>query len=366
MAKATVHGCYNTTNFGDLLLLELTAKYLKDRWNIDSETLRLPADIRLEYCTAAPSVLTSLRPQYAVFGGGGYLEDEGGSKLGTKRLLRYSLPAKIWRTLGVRYAVVAPGGGPTAVGLGAKRIKYICDNASHISLRDAQTVAFVKGIGVDRKDIVTTADLALTIKPADIPASYKFDLQGFVGDKAKGKKIIGIHLEKIYQDTEQFKKFCNLPFLKDKEFLEKFHLIFFYDYKSENTGWVKQQIENIEGLSHSVLERMNHWSTADFLRQCDAILTTKLHVSIVSAAFGVPVFGFSFHQKTERFYQEIGRPQYQKMWDGGIDCINAWMLELKDADSTAWKLSEPHMSKIKAAAELNFAVLDKYIESRKN
>jgi polysaccharide pyruvyl transferase WcaK-like protein len=364
MQKATVHGCYNTTNFGDLLLLELTAKYLYDKWKIQSESLRLPADIRLEYCSAAPSVLTSLRPNYAIFGGGGYLEDEGGSKIGTKRLLRYWLPAKIWRMLGVQYAVIAPGGGPTAVGLGAERIRYICANASHISLRDAQTVSFVKGIGVDRQDIVTTADLALTIKPSDIPDSYKFDFAGFVGNKADGKKVIGIHLEKIYQDTEQFLKFCSLPFLSDSEFLQRFHLIFFYDYKSENTAWVKQQIDNIKGLSYSVLERMNHWTTADFLRQCDAILTTKLHVSIVSAAFGVPVFGFSFHQKTERFYQEIGRAQFQKMWDGGIECINDWMLDLKNEDSDAWKLSKSHMDKIKKAAELNFSVLDKYMESR--
>jgi hypothetical protein len=37
MRKALIHGCFNTTNFGDLLLAELIGKYLLEKWNIEAE-----------------------------------------------------------------------------------------------------------------------------------------------------------------------------------------------------------------------------------------------------------------------------------------------------------------------------------------
>lgn len=365
MKKAIIHGCYNTTNFGDLLLLELIAKYLQENWGIISETPRLPKSVNLEYCSVVKSIAGSLKPDYAIFGGGGYLHDQGGDHTVTKRLLRYTIPATIWKVLNVPYAIIGPGGGPKAVGKGAKRIVRLCQNAQYITLRDEITAQFVRDIGVRRDDIVTTADLALTLKESDIPHKHKFNLREEIGLKSLSKKIIGVHLEKIYEVEKQFIDFCNLKFMSDVDFLEKFHLIFFYDYKTENIDFVKSHLSEIPGLSFSILERMNHWKTVDFLRQCYAVFTTKLHVSIVSAAFGIPIFGFSFHEKTARFFNEIGRSQYQRMWNSDINCIDGWMEKLKIEDDTASKLSEEHMRKIKALAYRNFDVLDNYVNNLK-
>jgi polysaccharide pyruvyl transferase WcaK-like protein len=364
MKTAIVHGCYNTTNFGDLLLLEIIAKYLKEKWAIESKTYKLPKGIELEYCSVSRSPFYWLRPDYAVFGGGGYLHDDNGEEKATKRLLRYSLPACMWKILKVPYAIIAPGGGPSAVGVGASRIKSLCKNASHISLRDDVTLNFVKELGIERTDIVRTADLALTLKLEDIPLKHRYDMSELRNGQAKNKKIIGIHLEIIYQDPVKFKEFCDLEFFKDDTFLKKFHLIFFYDYKSENIEEIKKVLNAIKDLSYSIVLRMNHWKTVDFLRQCDAILTTKLHVSIVSAAFGVPVFGFSFHEKTARFFKEIGRAEYQQMWSEGMLSINSWMQQLNNDNQQAWNLSQTHMDKIKDLANNNYSLLDEYVESR--
>ncbi|MFN6946687.1 MAG: polysaccharide pyruvyl transferase family protein, partial [Cytophagaceae bacterium] len=130
MKTAIIHGCYNTTNFGDLLLLEMIAKYLKEKWGIKSFTLKVPEGIDLEFCEVSSSPFKWLMPDFAVFGGGGYLHDGNGDEVTTKRLLRYTLPAHIWKLTKKPYCIIAPGGGPDAEGKGAKRIKWLIDNAS--------------------------------------------------------------------------------------------------------------------------------------------------------------------------------------------------------------------------------------------
>lgn len=366
MKKAIVHGSYNTTNFGDLLLLDMIGKYLRNKWNIQSETPRLPKGISLEFCTEVKSIFNFLKPDYAILGGGGYLHDENGDPIITKRLLRYTIPAKIWKFLGVPYAIIGPGGGPDAVGKGAKRIAWLCQNAKFITLRDNVTSGFVNRIGVRRSDIVTTADLALTVKETDIPDQFRFNLRETLGLVSSSKKIIGVHLEKIYSDKEKFLEFCNLSFMSDHDFLNKFHIVFFYDYKTENIDFITDHLQTKYSLSYSIFERMNHWKTVDFLRQCDAVVTTKLHVSIVSSAFGVPIFGFSFHEKTARFYNQIGRAQFQKMWDSDLGCIDDWMDKLKNEDQFATRICDAKMKVVKDLAYLNYDVLDSYLVSMDN
>ncbi|WP_028295683.1 polysaccharide pyruvyl transferase family protein [Olivibacter sitiensis] len=361
--KAVIHGCYNTTNFGDLLLLEIIAKYLKEKWLIESVTLRLPSAIQLEYCDAEWKVGNVLFPKFVVFGGGGYLEDDNGTKIGKKVLLRYTLPARLWRLFGISYALVGAGAGPIGSKTGGKRIKYICQHATFLSIRDDVSANLLKKVGVNRI-IDITADLALTLNDSDIPDTHRYSMHDLKAKIGHEKKILGFHLEKIYDDQDRFKAFCALNFFKDNVFLKKFHIIFFYDYSSQNVSWVGQQLSKIENLSYCIQPRMNHWTTADFLRQCDAILTTKLHVSIVSATFGVPVFGFSFHEKSARFFQQIGRGNYQKMWDGDMNCIDDWMEGLKDENDKAWYLNDDLIKEIKSLASNNFELLDNYIKSK--
>ena len=363
MRKAVVHGCFNTTNFGDLLLLEIIAKYLKDKWDIDSNTLRVPKSMELEYCTTdRPSFLDFISPKFAVYGGGGYLEDDGGTEAGKKVLLRYSLPAKVWNFFKVPYALVGAGAGPIVSDEGKSKIKYICKNANTIAIRDEKSIDLLKSIGVNRP-IELTADWALSLKTEDIPKNRYYDMDA-VRKTAGDRKIIGFHLEKIYDDKERFAKFCALNFFKDAEFKDKFHIIFFYDYSAGDLDWLKNEINKIDGLSYTIQPRMNHWTTVDFLRKCDAVLTTKLHVAIVSITFNVPVFGFSFHEKSARFFNEVGRGDYQKMWDGDVSCIESWMNLIKDFNNNAWKVDAEKMNRIKALSLKNREVLDSYIQTR--
>lgn len=361
MKKAIIHGCYNTTNFGDLLLLELLAKHISTKGNIICYTYKIPKGIELEYCHVINSKLDWFTTDLAIFGGGGYLHDENGDPVVTQRLLRYTIPARIWKLLGINYCIIGPGGGPDATGKGLGRIKWLCNNAQYISIRDAVTVDFLRKIGVKRQDIETTADLALLLTKDDIPAKAKFDMENFVGVNSKNKKIIVLHLEKIYENKESFLHFLSLSFFYDKVILEHFHFIFMYDYETVNLEWIRNELTQIQNLSFSILERTNHWVTVDFLRQCDAVFTTKLHVSIVSVAFNIPVFGVSFHEKTQRFFKEINRGKYQQMLSDDLSCIDLWMRDLKEGLDEAWNLDSDAVGEIKSKAAVNIKVVDSYL-----
>ena len=362
MKTAIIHGCYNTTNFGDLLLLEIISKYIKEKHNIKPKSIRLHPKMELDFCEQQTSIKDSLKPDFAIFGGGGYLHDHGQD--GAKKTLRYYLPARVWKLLGVPYIVLAPGGGPTCeTKAGFKRLKYVLSKASHIALRDEITTNFARYLGVDRKDLITTADLALTIKESDIPKNRKFDLLGLVGSENLSKKKIGFHLELIYSDKSKFNEFCELPFFQDPSVLEKYHFVFFYDYKTDNEQWVRERLAKIEGLSFSIQTRMNHWVTVDFLRQLDAIITSKLHVSIVGTAFNVPIFGYSFHEKTKRYFEEIGRKNFQSMMDEEISVVNKWIYMLHNEDLSAWNHNQDLVERIKGLAKNNLELLDSYIKA---
>ena len=364
MKTAIVHGCYNTTNFGDLLLLEIISKYLREEHHILPKSIRLHPEMELDFCEMQTQITDTLKPDYAIFGGGGYLHDHGQD--GVKKTLRYYIPARVWKLLGVPYIVLAPGGGPTCeTKTGAKRLKYVLSEASHIALRDSITTQFARDLGVKRSDLITTADLALTIQKTDIPKNRKFDLLGLVGSENISKKKIGFHLELIYSDTSKFNEFCELPFFKDPSVLEKFHFVFFYDYKTDNEHWVKERLSAITGLSFSIQTRMNHWVTVDFLRQLDAIITSKLHVSIVGTAFNVPIFGYSFHEKTKRFFEEIGRKSFQSMMNEEISIVNTWVYSLFNDEFAAWNHNPELVTRIKALANKNLELLDTYINYSK-
>ena len=162
MKTAIVHGCYNTTNFGDLLLLEMISKHLQSKWNLDVKSIRVDPNINLEYCSQVKSLRHIIDPDYIIFGGGGYLHDHG--LKGAKKTLRYYLPAKLWANLGKEYVIIAPGGGPTAhTEKGAKRLRYLLEKSKVVALRDQVSLKFAKSIGVKREDILVTADLALTL-----------------------------------------------------------------------------------------------------------------------------------------------------------------------------------------------------------
>ena len=74
-------------------------------------------------------------------------------------------------------------------------------------------------------------------------------------------------------------------------------------------------IQNSTGKECLSLPFKDIWETAALISKLSAILTTKLHVGIVAYALGVHCESFATHQKTPRFYKQIGRASQCIMLD---------------------------------------------------
>ena len=58
-----------------------------------------------------------------------------------------------------------------------------------------------------------------------------------------------------------------------------------------------------------ILKYDNPWMLTRQIQRADLILTTKLHVGIVGTVFGCSVVSFPWHQKTVRYYKQIGETE---------------------------------------------------------
>ena len=108
------------------------------------------------------------------------------------------------------YAIIGAGGG-CAIGKGAKRIKTICKNASVVCLRDEKTATYIKKL-TGRKDIITTADIALTLKSEQIPIKYRYELKKRIGDKIS---ISGSYQHDAYYKGPRMQRFWHYIRLKE-------------------------------------------------------------------------------------------------------------------------------------------------------
>ena len=361
--NVVIHGCYNTSNFGDLLLLDLLAKHLSCAWNASVSTLRCQQAAGLLHCRPRPTLRSALRPDFAVLGGGGYLHDGDGDATVTKRLLRYSLPARFWSLQGVPVAMIAPGAGPWGQGIGARRIRQIVNACSLVTIRDQESADFLSTrCGVAKQVMQVTADLVLAMSRDDIPAKSTSALSKQLGEKRK--KRLGLHLEVMTQKAELLRRFMQLPVFKSSSAWDEWEIVFFFDNTADGAAGIRELAGSPPLQTAPVVLMQNHWETAALIASCDAVVTTKLHAGITAAAVGVPSFGYSFHPKTARFYRQIGRSDFQTTWEENpVEVVDSWVDQLvrgKHVHNTA----NAELQAARLSAKRNLTLLDEFIVRR--
>jgi len=362
--NVVVHGCYNTRNFGDLLLLDLLAKHLSCVWSASVSTLRCQQAAGLIYCKPRPTLRSALRPDLAIFGGGGYLHDGDGDATVTKRLLRYSLPARFWSLQGVPVAMIAPGAGPWGQGIGARRIRQTLNACSLITIRDQESADFLSAqCGVAKQDMQVTADLVLAMSRNDIPVQSTNAVGKQLGEKCR--KRLGLHLEVLTQKPDLLRRFMQLPVFKASSAWDEWEIVFFFDNTNDGADAIRQLAGSIPLQAAPVVLMQDHWETAALIASCDAVVTTKLHAGITAAALGIPCFGYSFHPKTGRFYRQIGRSEFQTTWEENpVEVVDSWIDQLvrgKRVHNTA----NAELQAARLSAKRNLTLLDEFVVRRR-
>jgi polysaccharide pyruvyl transferase WcaK-like protein len=288
-SRVGVVGHYWTQNFGDILLRDLMVSYLQKVCGIPTvETIT-----RYDYQVAGGKlgklwylVSFPFRCDFVVFGGGGYLETGSNGYNNTHMLAIMFLQALILRLTFKKFCISGVGVGPNVGGIGGFLIRCICEMASHVTVRDDASQKLLQGLGVKNK-ITSLSDAALVV--AD-----NFERSGVV------KNRVALHL--VLRNDEYA--------VLEERLLELIHAVPEHIdlHIISDHGPIGQEKYLAEKCKRTltIVECTSAEEFIQFLSSCELVVTTKLHVGIVSYALGTGIYNIYRHPKCLRFYEQIG------------------------------------------------------------
>lgn len=334
-----VMGRYVTRNFGDQLIRRIIEKELRSigarpyvLWAHERTTLkglphkisqRLHSPIQLSVAGAV---------DHGIFGGGGYLNDGKD----WKRLIRYWEVASIWRISSIPYQVLGVGVGPIHLRRSAAMIREICEGAQVVTVRDDESRRLLQQSGVTG-EIHVTSDWALLLADAYGSVTYS-------NRSDQRLRTFGIHLQ-----LNEISRRSILSVAAHK----------LNTHYSRSEGNIGVAILFDEPMAPSVVEATKDHAEAIFrvpvrvvpyegvlnllneLAKLDGVLTNKLHTGIAAWAMGVPPCSYSSHEKTKRFYKQIGREAFQADVGAPLeDSVRNWIRAFVE-DGEAYSVEHP-------------------------
>lgn len=360
MKDIILHGCYHTRNFGDLLMLDMIGRHIqKSPGNSVSSPWIHPDEIRNLNISSGNGLRGCFFKDAAILGGGGYFVDEASDKRSTQRLLRYLVPAAIWRLTNTPYQIIGVGVGPELTLKGAKYVKFICDGAQHITVRDDDSKEILIQCGVPADKLSVTADFVIGLEKSDIPESFRLKAKDIAQKFDSSKRKLGLHLS-VGDMPDTIKETAHAV----ANGLQKssVQIVWLFDHAVNNLELINE-INSKYFPDAIVVDKQEHWTTAALLSELDAVLTTKLHVGITAWALGVPPCSLANHGKTKRFYSQIERSDYHINISDNKAPITDW-IKLFSEDYERFKSENPiNRDRLKKLSKLNFSIIDSFLSS---
>lgn len=309
--KVIIHGATNTSNFGDILFAYLFFEECIKQ-NLDPYFLQLPiygigefCKKELKYQKKMP-IIKSLKADALILMSGGYLGDDKVTIKNTiKRYVRYIMWPRMFQIIGKPVYVLGVGGGPIISKYLKKSIVQLLNNAEIVAVRDIETQRYFYDYGVV-KSIDVTSDTAQIIQKTNLPVLNN-DISKQINEKLAGKKILFLHLVADRKKDEMIKDKI-IPAVN--RFISKFPE---YGVVAGMDSVCKANISDFEsfrGIKTSFKYVYNYKESLQLcalLNLCNFVITTKLHVGIVSSALSKSVVAFPTHrEKVQRYYKQIG------------------------------------------------------------
>lgn len=308
-----IHGAINTSNFGDVLFINIFYQTIKDNNQLNpifiGEGKYSISDFNRKELDYYDKVTKKQAEQadILVYMSGGYFGDDKKSII--KSIQRYNRYFKI----GLKFVkakkpiiIIGVGGGPLFYPFCLKAAKKIMNNSKLITVRDAYTKNYFETNGV-KKDIILTADTALTLKKNCIPKLDKNTLAE-IKQKIGNRKILFFHVTETGNgNIEMLEKIIPAinKFIKENK---NYGVIISRDgYKNDDLSKsnLYKKINTKYKYSYNYCSSMQFCS---LLNNVDLIITPKLHVGIIGSHLGKSVISVPVHSsKTKRFYQQIGQ-----------------------------------------------------------
>jgi polysaccharide pyruvyl transferase WcaK-like protein len=346
-----LHGSYFGDNFGDSLFVIQYVEHLKSLGYTDDEIALPFAGQRVRtYVDVSPrrGVHTFLSAEKIVFFGGGYF-GERKTQITTwhlRFLIRYGFIGMISRALGKKYIFLGVGAGPLKWGLTRAIVKAIVNGSEGFYARDEKSEKFLKGLGA--KNVFRTTDSL-------IHWSKHRDLSN------KDTKRILLHLPVKKEFESGLKKLISSI---ASVFDDSYEIVIANDFYKPSFESLSMHYARLHWSSVTYVEYSNPREFCNLINSCGFVFTVKLHVGILALSSGSKVFNTYMHEKSQRFYRQIGKEQYcfdfRKLDESTQKLVEA-MATLRDDDNYSYDLPQ----EVLRLSKLNMSILKDFVGTSK-
>ena len=245
-------------------------------------------------------VFSALRRADALLSGGGSLLQDTTS---TRSLLYYLAVIRCAQLLGKPVMLYANGIGPVRKRANRRRVKRVVEQAALVTLRDHKSLEELREMGVERKDVVVTADPVFHLSAAEpersreLPASTGVDPERpFVAVSVRDWKNAGGFYEGLARLCDH---------LHQTYGLEVLFLLMQPSRDRESTARVRGLMKS---PSHELDAPCTPRELMGVLGLAKLCLAMRLHTLIFAARMAVPSLGLVYDPKVESYLRELDLP----------------------------------------------------------
>ena len=297
----SLHGSYFGNNYGDILLVNLFAKWIKEI--CPDCIINMPLADKKK-TKELPEGLTGignlLRSKCLIFCGGGYFGEQSQNKKrwAFRNFLRHGIVGLLCILFKIPYAIIGVEFGPLSITWFRKVSILIARHAKVLVVRNVESKFFLEKCGVE--NVILSADAVLTLSDIVKPI------------KNRDKKEILFHIPNIFLNLEILKPIISFISNKRNDYSialinDSFEPIFeAIEYKP-----LFEMLEE-SGVKFEVYSYSGYKQLINQINNSKYIITTKLHVGITAAALNIRPLSLWYHHKTPRLHTQIGNSEFCK------------------------------------------------------
>lgn len=300
----SLHGSYFYNNYGDTLLVNLFASWIKEALP-DSE-INLPIANRRkiwEMPGEKSGIINLCKSHALVFCGGGYFGEQPRHKYrwAVRNFLRHGVVGLLAILFRIPIAIIGVEFGPISASWFRKVVIFIAKHADVIVVRNQESLDFLSRHGVSGVEL--SYDAVLSLSDIILPKELSYD-----------NPTIALHLPNIQFYPQQYLNLVRLIIRQAKIKFASFKIILINDgsynvYNRKPYEDVLRLLET-EKVHFEMPAYTGCYSFANLINDCNYLITTQLHVGITGAALNKRVLSCYTHPKTIRLHKQIGNEYF--------------------------------------------------------
>lgn len=304
MKRIIVSGYYGFGNSGDEAILKTIIRDLKELdKDIDITVLSFHPELTQDKNNVKAvnrfniiSIIKNIsRCDMLVSGGGSLLQDV----TSTRSLLYYLFIVKTALFFNKKVMLYANGIGPVSSEKNRQRIKSVINNVGYITLREEQSLKFLKQMGVNKPQIQLTADPVLNYEFSDDELVTRILASETI---PTGEEYAAINIRdwKLWGDFER-------EVAKAADYLfDTYGIKAIFVPMSKNDIDVIDKVRSLmKNESHTLSKCYEPEDIIGILSKMKVVIAMRLHTLIYASINSIPMIGLAYDPKVEGYLEYI-------------------------------------------------------------